>query len=165
MDGQNALELDDDDLWKMQRDNYRRIQFKLENRFYIKFTAEMIEKLKEIVSKTFYNHASLGNASFPNFNSQSEVEGVFRYLHGKAPGFFGPQEPEATELGRESFFEQKRDAGSILMPTAHYADTKFTEPDKIDVKLEKAILDGYGIRIKCVCRLPPLSCVCLSNLT
>ena len=107
MPGSNALEYDDGGLFKMQKENFRRIHHKLKKRMYIKFTEEMVVKLKR----------EMGLESCFNFNllTQTQFEIMFTYLYKKAPGFFVEQEPDEDDLAEESFFEQNLDAGYIMM--------------------------------------------------
>lgn len=114
MPGSNALKYNDSKLFEMQKVNFRRIEYKLRERRYIKFTEEMIEDLHEIIGDCSYKLA-LENHFDINVFEQEQLEKMLSYLHKAAPGFFVEQEPNKDDLTTESFFEKKLDAGFIML--------------------------------------------------
>lgn len=133
--GQNALRFADVRLYEMQEENYRRIEYKLKNRMYIRFTAEVIEQLRNKVNESIYEQArSKNNGHYSNYN-KDKLKSAFDYLYSSNRDFFRHQEPAETDLSEKSVFENGLDAGRIMWKLGNYIDFKDVSP-KIDRDLE-----------------------------
>lgn len=141
--GTNALDFNDDQLYDMQEKNYRRIEYKLKKKRYIRFTAEVVEELIEMVGKSIYNDSN----HYSKYKKE-ELENVFDYLQDLYPDFFHHQEPQPSDLRQKSFFEKKLDAGELKWDLNTYIEFKDLDPDEIDEELEERYYTAYKRYIK-----------------
>ena len=128
----------------MQRVNYRRIEYKLKNRRYIRFTSEMIERLRKQLPDSIYDASEGGYQLY----SKDQLVDVFDYLQALNADFFRHQEPKKDDLSEESFFENNLDAGSIMWKLSNYIRSKHLYPNEIDRDLEERYHAAKGAYIK-----------------
>ena len=131
----------------MQKENYRRIEYKLKNLMYIRLTEDVIEELVEKVIGQIYKQASKNQGGYHVFNKE-QLEDVFDYLQRLYPKFFCQQEPKKKYLSQKSFFEYELDAGILIWRLTCYIDSKEVDPDNIDDVLEERYYAAKGKYIK-----------------
>lgn len=123
MNGSNAKKYNDDQLFEMQIDNYRRIEKKLEKGFYLMFKEKDIHELSKCLNKFNLNLAKVGNLNIEKL-AKNELEKVLDYLYNMKKSFFVNQElcVGPSELKKESFFELELDSSIILRRGISYCN-------------------------------------------